>query len=98
MAAVAFYFAATARSTFLLGSKFCVLFEGYSAGEILFFVSVVRNWFIPLSSFPLLPLLSTGLCHQAVMELYQLFSVDLSLTTAKECSSLDTSTMGQENL
>jgi hypothetical protein len=24
--------------------------------------------------------------------------VDLSLTTAKECSSLDTSTMGQENL
>jgi hypothetical protein len=55
MEAVAFYFAANARSTFLLGRKFCALFEGYSAGEILFFVSVVRNWFIPLSSFPFLP-------------------------------------------
>jgi hypothetical protein len=97
VAAVVFYFAVNARSTFLFGRKFCVLFEVYSAGEILFFVSVVRNGFIPLSSFPFLPLPSAGLCHKTVMGLYQ-FSVELSSTTAKVCSSLDTCTTGQENL
>lgn len=76
--AVAFSFAPNARSTFIFGREFCALFEGYSAGEILFFVSVVRNGFSPLSSFPSLPLLSEGLSHRKVMELYHLFSLDLS--------------------
>jgi hypothetical protein len=73
MAAVAFYFAANARPVFLLGKKFCVLFEGYSAGEIFFFVSVFRNGFIPLPSFPVLPLLSAGLCHQSNRALVVIF-------------------------
>jgi hypothetical protein len=69
IAPVVFYFTTNASPTFLLGKMFCVRFEGYSAREILFFVSVVRNGFIPLSTFPFLPLLSVGLYHHNVIAL-----------------------------